>query len=118
MNDYESSLIEDLIRSAKFTPPCSKQLRRRVVRSARQAERRRVVRRRAWAALTASAVAILLAHCVNLAITPTRHSNIGSLRLERDEARAAHDRASDEWNDVERLSRERAIQSGFIRGRF
>src|SRR5262249_7765601 len=114
MNDEDSLLIEELIRSAKSTPPRLKQLRRRVVRSARRAERKRVVRRRAWAALTASAVAILLAHCVNLAITPKADSNAASLSVERENPSSSQGRGAAEWNDVDRFNHERAIQSGII----
>ena len=117
MNDEERSLV-DLIRSAKYTHHQLKQLRRRVVRSARRAERQRIVRRRVWGALTASAVAILLAHVVNLSITPKSDRNAGALSMRRDLSSAAQGRGAAEWNDVELFSHERAKQSGIIRGQF
>lgn len=118
MNNHDEILqIEALIRSAKISSPSVKQLRRRVVRSARQAERKRLVRRRAWSAISASVVAILLAHIVNLSITSQADHGDRSIGARRGVSAAIAGQGDGEWSEVEHFNREREKQSGVIRGR-
>ena len=73
-------LIEDWVASAAEMPSTSVTLRKRVMRSARRAERRRTVRRRVQWSLCGSALAIAVAAWINVVITPAPNADTAANR--------------------------------------
>lgn len=105
--------IERMIRSVSDLPKPSPGFRRRVLRSARKAEKDRT-RARLWRSLCLSAAAVTLLVCAWY-YPDDRNA---------DAMNAAQPRVSPmsngnpDWHLVDEFERERAVQSGVIRGSF
>lgn len=70
MNNDRPFRADDLIRSVGELPDLDPELKKRVMRAARKAEHRRLVRRRVQWALSGSAAAIILAAIFGVVTTP------------------------------------------------
>lgn len=116
MNHDEVLQLEELIRSAIAAPSGLSPLRRRVLRSARDAVQRRTVVRRVCRVFVGCAVAVLLALITNQMLAPGSRDNGRVIPVQGGMNSFSTGSGAAEWNTVEDFRRERERHAEILRG--
>jgi hypothetical protein len=114
----EQVRFERMIRSVSELPKASPGFRKRVLRSAKRAEKDRSHRRIRWTLCLCAAACLFVLGMYSY--PPQKHRSFpagaqSSQNLLEQKPKAA---AEADWHDVEEFERKREIPSGFIRGSF